>query len=120
MASNPIELLVHWTPRILGVLFALFLSLFAVDVFGQGYGFWEMIGGLLMHLIPTAVTLAVLAVAWRWEGIGGVLFLVLGGCYLALSSGWARWPAGLAIAGPLFLIGALFLIDWLCRARKEP
>ena len=44
--------LVFWTPRFFGVLFALFISMFALDVFGEGRGFWETTLALLMHLIP--------------------------------------------------------------------
>ena len=36
-----------WTPRILGLLFAAFLSLFALDVFEQGYQGWETVLALL-------------------------------------------------------------------------
>jgi len=31
----------HWAPRVLGLLFPLFVALFALDVFGQGQGFWR-------------------------------------------------------------------------------
>jgi hypothetical protein len=32
--------MLFWTPRLLSILFAIFISLFALDVFGEGYGFW--------------------------------------------------------------------------------
>ena len=38
-----IEQLLHWTPRILGILFAGFLGLFALDVFNEGHTFWRTI-----------------------------------------------------------------------------
>ena len=56
-----------WMPRILCLLFAASLSLFALDVFGEHSGFWETLVGLLMHLVPTFAALIVLAVSWRWE-----------------------------------------------------
>ena len=31
-----------WIPRIAGILFILFISIFALDIFGQGYSFWEL------------------------------------------------------------------------------
>jgi hypothetical protein len=58
-------------PRILAILFAAFLSVFALDVFGEGYWFWGTIRALFMHLIPTMIVLAALIIAWRWEGVGG-------------------------------------------------
>ena len=59
--------LLFWTPRVLTIAFILFLGLFALDVFGEGYGFWGTLVALLMHLIPNFVVLAVLIIAWRWE-----------------------------------------------------
>jgi hypothetical protein len=42
-----------WAGRILGVALALFLSLFAWDVFEVEGSFWEKVGGFLVHLTPT-------------------------------------------------------------------
>jgi len=102
-----------WTPRILGIVYAIFVSLFALDVFSVGYGFWEAIGALLIHLIPTGVVLAVLLIAWRWDWMGGILFIILGGLYLILAWGGFPWSVFVIMSGPLFLIGLLFLLNWL-------
>jgi hypothetical protein len=99
------------------MLFALFVSLFALDVFGEGYGFWETIWALLMHLIPTAIILVVLAISWRWEWAGGILLIALGVGYIVAFRGRADWTAYLLISGPLFLIGVLFLVNWRYRAE---
>jgi hypothetical protein len=64
----PLKRILVWTPRILGILFALFVSIFALDVFGAGYGFWETILALLIHLVPVSILLIGLAIAWRWSG----------------------------------------------------
>lgn len=106
--------LIFWSPRILGILFAAFLSLFALDVFSEGYGFGETILALFMHLIPTSLVVILLAVAWRWEWVGSILFIALALAYLASSSG-ESW----IISGPLFLIGILFLLNWMYRARLK-
>ncbi len=101
-----------WTPRVLCILFAIFLSIFAADVFGEGRGFWETVLALLMHLIPSGMVLIVLAISWRWEWVGAVVFLALGVLYLIFA--WTRqfhWSAYVAISGPLFLIGILFRVD---------
>jgi len=115
--KRPVKRWLFWTPRILCILFAVFISLFAFDVFGEGYGFWETIRALLMHLIPTGVILIVLALSWRWEWVGGALFIALGVLYLVLFWGRFHWSAYLVISGPLFLLGVLFLINWLYRAE---
>ena len=41
--KRPVKRTLFWAPRILCILFAVFVSLFALDVFGEGYGFWETI-----------------------------------------------------------------------------
>jgi len=115
--KRPVKRLLFWTPRVLCILLAVFVSLFALDVFGEGYGFWGTMLALLMHLIPTGVILIVLAISWRWEWVGGILFTALGVLYLAMFWGQFDWSAYLAISGPLLLVGVLFLINWLYRAR---
>ena len=112
-----IKRLLFWTPRILCILFAAFISLFALDVFGEGYGFWETIWALLMHMIPTALVVIALAVSWRWEWIGALLFIGLGAFYIVMTWGRFDWTSYAPISGPLFLIGVLFLVNW--RLRSE-
>ena len=118
--KKPVKQVVFWMPRILCLLFAVFISLFALDVFGEGYGFWETIVALLIHLIPTGIVLIALAIAWRREWIGAILFVALGVWYLIMAWGKFDWITYLLIAGPLFLIGALFLVNWLYREELQP
>ena len=111
----------YWAPRGLCIAFALFLSLFAMDVFGEGLGFWRTLFALFMHLILVFVLLLVLALAWRWEWIGaaalaGAALLYLFNMPRHLSP-QGRQSAALIIAGPAFVIAALFLVNWL--KRKE-
>lgn len=110
--------LLFWTPRALCSAFAIFLSLFALDVFNEGYGFGKTVLALLIHLVPVYIVLLVLAIAWRWEWIGAAGF-----AGLAIWYAWGMWrrhpdwvqiaPAVAGIAGPLLLIAALFLVNWL-------
>ena len=44
-----------WTPRILFHRFIAFVSLFALDVFSEGLGFWQTAQALMLHLIPSFV-----------------------------------------------------------------
>jgi hypothetical protein len=107
-----IERLLHWTPRVLGLLFAAFVSVFALDGVGTGNTFWQTILTLTTTLIPTAVILGALALSWRWGWAGGLVFLALGSCYLVTSWGLYHWSTYVEFAGPLFLLGLLFEIDW--------
>jgi len=108
----------YWTPRGLCIALALFLSLFAMDVFGEGLGFWRTLFALFMHLIPVFVVLLVLALAWRWEWVGAVFLTVLGCLQIRLMlSRHMHWESWAFIAGPLFVIAALFLVNWLKRTE---
>ncbi len=113
----PWKPLLFWTPRILCLLFAVFLSMFALDVFNEGLGFWKTILALLIHLIPTWIVLVVLAISWRWEWVGALAFAGVGTWYVVSTWGRMHWSAYALISGPLFLLAAMFLIDWAYRMR---
>lgn len=110
--KRPVRQLLFWTPRVLGMIFALFLSLFALDVFDAGYGFWGTLLALFMHLLPVFALLIGLALAWQWEWVGTVIFGGFSLWYLFAFGG--RFPVGVyaAIAGPSAIVGLLFLLDW--------
>jgi hypothetical protein len=72
------NMLLFWLPRMLCILASLFLSMFALDAFGPGMTLWQQIGGFLIHLIPSFILLTFLVVAWKWELIGGGLFVLIG------------------------------------------
>jgi hypothetical protein len=107
----------YWTPRIISLLFAVFVSMLALDVLGHGLTFWSTIAALLMHLLPAAFILVTLAVAWRWEGVGGIAYLASGLVYLLWFGARGPWTARIVMAGPPLVIGLLFLVDWRHRSR---
>jgi len=102
-----------WTPRAVCIAFAIFLSLFALDVFDERLSLWETVVALAIHLIPTFTVLAILMLAWRWAWIGALGFVAAGGFYAKIAWGHPSWIA--TISGPLFLIAGLFLASWLTR-----
>lgn len=114
-----------WTPRLLAISYIVFLSMFALDVFGEEHGFWQILFALLMHLIPSFVLIVGLVLAWQWEWIGAALYAAAGMLYiaqvvprsLALATK-ITWI--LTIAGPTFLIAALFLANWLKHNELRP
>ncbi|MBN1303607.1 MAG: hypothetical protein JXA13_04165 [Anaerolineales bacterium] len=107
-----------WLPRILGILFIIFLSLFAFDVFGEGYGFWETLLALIIHLTPSIVLIIVLLLAWRWEWIGTLAFVGAGFLYLVMAKS-QHWSAYLLIGGIPMLIGVLFLTGWFAKKKSD-
>ena len=104
----------------MALLFAAFISLFALDVFDGQQGFWQTALALAMHLIPTGILLLFVALAWRWAWIGAVAFPALGGFYITAFWGRFPWPTYLIIAGPLFVVGVLFLLSWQRRGEVQP
>lgn len=117
MMGQPLKQILYWAPRVLGILFALFVSIFALDVFGVGYGFWETVIALFMHLIPVFLLLIGLAIAWRWEWVGAVVFLGFSLWYLVTFGGQFLWSVYLLMVGPPLVIGMLFLFNWLYKPK---
>jgi Flp pilus assembly protein protease CpaA len=109
--------LLYWSPRILAIAFAVFISIFALDVFGENHGFWPTALAFSIHMIPTMIVVAILIAAWRWEWVGAVVYALLTALYLWW--GLPRRPllGVLMIATPLLVIAGLFLADWIERAK---
>ena len=107
----------YWAPRALCIVFVLFISIFALDVFGETRGFWQTLAALGMHLIPTFILLLILWGSWRREWIGGVIFPALGILYIVTSwnKPFAHLSTFLLIAGPPVVTGALFWLNWCYR-----
>jgi hypothetical protein len=118
--NEPLKQWLYWTPRVLCLVFAAFLSIFALDVFSEDHGFWQTVVALMMHLIPSALVVVLLVISWRWEWVGGVAFTALGVLYLVMT--WGRFPLSVyfTISGPLFLIAGLFLVNWVWRSKLRP
>lgn len=112
--SHGLRQAIHWTPRVLGLLFALFLALFSFDVFDMGLGPLEALGAFLIHSLPTFGLLAAVALGWRWPLAGGLLF-VAWGLFYVLMMGGGDWIAYALIGALPALIGLLFVADHFLR-----
>jgi hypothetical protein len=109
----------YWFPRILCILAILFVSVFALDAFQPELTFWQQIQGFIMHLIPSFVLLLFLLIAWKWELIGGIIFVLIG---LVLSpfiymhnynmngSVWMSMGIIAMITFPFIIVGILFIL----------
>ncbi len=111
-----VKRLLFWTPRIALLFFAFLVSLFALDVFGQGYGFWQTMGALFMHLLPVWGFLLVVAVAWRWEWVGAIALTGWAIFYMVMAGGFLP-SVYLMMAGLPFVLGLLFLLNWRYHAE---
>jgi hypothetical protein len=60
---------------------------------------------------------AVLIISWKHEIVGGVVFILAGMLMLVVNAlrpmfEWYRLFWSLLVAGPAFLVGILFLVNW--------
>jgi len=106
--------LLFWTPRVISILFILFISLFAFDVFEGSDPWWMKAIGFLIHLLPSFALLIGLAIAWRWEWFGAVAYFGFSVWYLIFFND-QHWSALVLLGGLPILIGALWLVGWIKR-----
>jgi hypothetical protein len=109
-----------WAPRALSVAFAAFLSLFALDVFGEGGGILATLGRLAIHLTPVYLVLLTLWMAWKREWVGTIVYSVLGVAYILMVGARFPWQTQAVISGPLFVMAALFFASWVTREPGTP
>ena len=120
--------LIHWTPRLLGLLTIMFFSLFALDSFEPGLPFFRQIAAFLMHLIPSFGLAAILILAWKNEMAGGIVMVVIGVVLsvLVFNLNYQRLgsaPKSLGIIAlvtfPFVLDGILFLFSHYWKKRHR-
>jgi hypothetical protein len=119
----------YWIPRILCILAITFVSIFALDAFVPGLTVWQQIGGFLIHLIPSFVLIVILAVAWKWEYIGGIIFTLIGlifSPYVFSMNYHRNHSIGMSlviillITIPFIIIGFLFIISQKKKKNNLP
>ncbi len=118
------ERILFWTPRVLIIIFALFLAIFSLDVFDSASSFAQIAIGLFMHNLPSIVLLLILIISWRNDLVGGIIFLALGVlCVIGTIVSLLIIPLGkinpLLIIGSIIflLIGTLFFVGYKRRKR---
>jgi hypothetical protein len=119
--------ILHWFPRIICILAILFVSIFAFDVFSPDLTIWQQLLALAMHLIPSFILLAALIIAWKWEFVGGIIFIIAG-IYFTIDvfmlnyhrTGGNFWIS-LGIVGaltiPFIIVGILFIASY--KSKKK-
>ncbi|MFA5019899.1 MAG: hypothetical protein WC533_02260 [Candidatus Pacearchaeota archaeon] len=116
---------IFWTPRIISIIFVVFLAVMSLDVFGNDYTFWQTVLALFMHNIPVIVLALLLWASWRREWVGAITFIGTGILYIAfvlttaVKNGfeWYYLSWAIQISGIAFFIGILFFIGW--RKKKK-
>lgn len=103
--------------RVLGILSIAFISVFALDVFEAGLS-PEVMLALLMHLLPSFVLAAALALGWNRPWLGAALFGATAVLPFVLLG---NPPAvNLMLAAPFAATTLCFLLSAWSRARQPP
>jgi len=92
---NRLNTMLLWIPRVLAMVFAVYLALFATSVFLEGKDFFETSESFVTHLIPALSVIAILVVGWRRDGLASLGFLILASAYFVALSGWHHLPEAL-------------------------
>jgi hypothetical protein len=116
--NNAFKTIMVWTPRSLGIMFAVFISLFSLDVLEMGAGFWVTLAGFLVHNIPTIILILALIIGWRWEWAGAIGFL-LAAVYFRILAGPSDWVYSLFFIGVPVLVAVLFFFGWLLKRNAR-
>ena len=85
----------------------MFLGLFALDALEQGKPLANALADVAIHLLPAAVVLAIVALAWNRPWVGGLSFVLLAAAYALTARSRIDWIV--AISGPLLIVGVLYL-----------
>ena len=120
--------IIHWTPRILCILAILFISMFSLDSFDARKSLGEQLQAFAIHLIPVYILIFFLVIAWKWELIGGMLFIILALGFIPLiyihnfnmnQSVWISLSVILMINIPFVLTGGLFVLSHFLKKKNS-
>jgi hypothetical protein len=113
--------IIHWAPRVAAILIIFFVSLFSLDVFDMEASPLELLGGFLVHNIPSIVLIVLLIFAWKRPVVGFVAFLVAAALFaIFFVRGIYSLPNLLLFVFPILLVAFLFYIDWKWLKPQPP
>jgi hypothetical protein len=109
-----------WIPRVLSIIFILFLSLFALDAFSAEAPFIQKLAGFFMHLIPSFILVIALVISWKRPVAGGCILIFLSLLFTVFFQTYRSFPNFLIISLPLAVIGVLFIVFNPMAKKKSP
>ncbi|MDZ7672520.1 MAG: hypothetical protein U5K53_06780 [Halanaerobiales bacterium] len=99
-----------WIPRILSIIFILFLSLFALDVFGTDLSFFKQLGGFFVNLLLPIILILVLIVFWKNPTYCGLSYIIIAVSFTFFFKTYTNVISFILISFLPAFIGFLFLI----------
>lgn len=115
--KEPKKTVLYWAPRVISILFALFISMFGFDVFDMGIGFPEIILAFFMDMLPAILVAVIIILAWKWELVGTILCAGLGLFYIFGMNNNMDFVVFLLIPMPLFILAVLWFLGWRRKKR---
>lgn len=110
--------ILFWTPRILCILAIGFVMMFSVDVFDPKYTLGEQIIGFLMHNIPAWILIVLLVISWKWEFVGGIIFILISIAMILFFTKFLTMNYySIIVTSPFMIVGALFI--WQSKIDKK-
>lgn len=104
--------IVYWTPRLFSIIFIAFISIFALDVFGENQGIGKILIALFMHLIPSFILLIILIISWKRELVGAICFLILTILFTFFFKTYQDFIVFLIVSFPVLIISLGFFASW--------
>jgi hypothetical protein len=109
----------YWIPRILAILAILFMMMFSMDCFGENETLRNQLSCFFMHNIPAFLCVIALIIAWRWELLGGVIFILAFFAGMIFFNSFKGNPYSLIVISPFLLTGILFIADYMVKKKKD-
>jgi hypothetical protein len=111
--------ILYWLPRVIAILAILFMLVFSIDCFDGNTAMKEKFICFVMHNIPALIITAVLVIAWKWELIGGILFIAVALAGSIIFRGFSGNPGSLIVMAPFVLAGVLFILHQVLSAKNN-
>lgn len=113
----------YWTPRLLSLAFVGFVMLFSLDAITPGESLKDILIDMLRLNVPALILLAFTLVAWKYEIVGTIVFILTGLIYIGLNIyNGVSMPLALTLSlifsGPAFLIAYLYYQNWQFKRRN--
>lgn len=111
--------ILYWFPRILAILSVLFMIMFSLDSFGGDSPLGKQLLGFLVHNIPAFILIIALVIAWKYEIIGGAIFILMFFSLGIFFKSFSGNPVSLMIITPFLLAGVMFILHQVLSARGK-
>ena len=111
--------ILYWFPRILAILAILFMMMFSLDAFGGEQSFGRQLTGFLIHNIPAIILILALVIAWKYEIIGGTIFILIFFVLGIFFKSFTDNTGSLILLIPFFLTGSLFIMHQLLVKKNR-